>query len=123
MTLLRSWGSIALVLLGCLILEQLIHCCLVPAYLNYLVASPVFWGSFSALCFIGLKYLDYLDIKEGKTKPTDTNNDVVVPLPMMENIDDLVNDDHYSCESDFRFYRDFETLKSPSSVYFSSIIS
>ena len=51
---------VSLVLLGvlCLVVEQLAYCLLVPGYFFQLMVSPVFWGSFSVVCFSTLRWLD-----------------------------------------------------------------
>ena len=45
-----------LVLLGliCLVVEQVSYCLWIPGYSIKLVTCPVFWGSFSGICFLAL---------------------------------------------------------------------
>ncbi|WP_062270749.1 hypothetical protein [Endozoicomonas arenosclerae] len=77
----------------CLVVEQLGYLVLVPGYYWALLASPVFWGLFSAVCFYQLwrfnrKYPDHYASEtmcngwnlEGETNPT-------TGLPMAGGID------------------------------------
>lgn len=78
--------------MACLILEQCLYCVVESGYVFRMLASPVFWGLESILCFVGLWRMN-------RTYPND--------YPSSELPDEL-EELFEEMERDFRWYPAFD---------------